>query len=49
MKLSTAFVSASLVIASFSFSFSAKADEQLAASLCEYVAANDKGGLRKKL
>lgn len=49
MKLSTALVSASLVVASFSFSFSAQANEQLALSLCEYVAANDKGGLRKKL
>ena len=49
MKLSTALVSASLVVASFSFSFSAQANDQLAASLCEYVAANDKGGLRKKL
>lgn len=49
MKLSTALLSASLVVASFSFSFTAKADEQLAASLCEYVAANDKGGLRNKL
>lgn len=49
MKLTTALVSALLVVASFSFSFSAQANEQLAVSLCEYVAANDKRGLRKKI
>ncbi|KAF7775398.1 DUF3718 domain-containing protein [Pseudoalteromonas citrea] len=49
MKLTTVLVSASLCIASLSFSHNANADAQLAASLCEYVAADDKGRLRKKL
>lgn len=49
MKLTTVLVSASIAVAALSFSHSAKADAQLAASLCEYVAANDKKSLRKKL
>lgn len=49
MKLSTALLSVSLVVASMSFSSTASANDQLAVSLCEYVAANDKGGLRSKL
>ncbi|MBD1581074.1 DUF3718 domain-containing protein [Pseudoalteromonas sp. S16_S37] len=49
MKLTTVLVSASIVVASMSFSNQANADEQLAVSLCEYIAADDKGSLRKKL
>jgi hypothetical protein len=49
MKLTTVLVSVSLCAASLTFSHNANADDQLAVSLCEYVAANDKGGLRNKL
>ncbi|CAH9056264.1 hypothetical protein PSECIP111951_01426 [Pseudoalteromonas holothuriae] len=49
MKLSTVLVSVSLCVASLSFSHQANANEQLAISLCEYIAADDKSSLRKKL
>ncbi|MFC3031454.1 DUF3718 domain-containing protein [Pseudoalteromonas fenneropenaei] len=49
MKLSTVLVSASLCLASVAFSNAAKANDQLALSLCEYVAANDKNRLRDTL
>ncbi|MCF6435428.1 DUF3718 domain-containing protein [Pseudoalteromonas sp. MMG022] len=49
MKLTTVLVSVSLCAASLAFSQKASADDQLAVSLCEYVAADDKSALRKKL
>ncbi|NOU51505.1 DUF3718 domain-containing protein [Pseudoalteromonas sp. JBTF-M23] len=49
MKLTTVLVSASIVAASMSFSYKANANEQLAISICEYIAADDKSSLRKKL
>jgi hypothetical protein len=49
MKLSTILVSIAVYIASLSFSNSVLASDQLAQSLCEYIAADDKSRLRKKL
>lgn len=49
MKLSTVLVSATLCLASAAFSHQAKANDQLALSLCEYEAANDKSRLRDTL
>ncbi|WP_440053953.1 DUF3718 domain-containing protein [Pseudoalteromonas sp. T1lg65] len=49
MKLSTLLLSASLVASALSFSTSVKANEQLALSLCEYIAADDKMRIRKTL
>ena len=49
MKLTTVLLSASLAVASLSFSNTAAANEQLALSMCEYIAADDKNRIRKTL
>ncbi|KTF12411.1 DUF3718 domain-containing protein [Pseudoalteromonas sp. H105] len=49
VKLSTLLVVTAVVSGSFAFSAPAKANDQLAVSICEYIAADDKNRLRSKL
>ncbi|MEJ6475729.1 DUF3718 domain-containing protein [Pseudoalteromonas piscicida] len=49
MKLTTVLLSVTIAVAAFSFSKPASANEQLALSLCEYIAADDKNRIRKAL
>ncbi|NMR24748.1 DUF3718 domain-containing protein [Pseudoalteromonas sp. NEC-BIFX-2020_015] len=49
IKLSTLLIAATVVSGSMVFSAPAKADNQLAVSVCEYIAADDKNRLRSKL
>ena len=49
IKLSTLLIAATVVSGSMVFSSPAKADDQLAVSICEYIAADDKNRLRSKL
>ena len=49
IKLSTLLVASAVVSGSIAFSAPAKADDQLAISICEYIAADDKNRLRDKL
>lgn len=49
MKLSTLLFTVSLSTVALMSSHSVQANDQLAASLCDYVAANDKSRIRKKL
>ena len=49
MNFKTTLVVSALISSSFLVATPASANEQLAASLCDYVAADDKSRLRKKL
>lgn len=49
MKLSTGSFAISIVAVALFSPTNVNANEQLAASLCDYVAANDKSRIRKKL
>ena len=49
MKLSTLLFTVSLSTVALMSSHSVQANDQLAASICDYVAANDKSRIRKKL
>ena len=49
MKLSTLLFTVSLSTVALMSSHSVQANDQLAASLCDYVAADDKSRIRKKL
>ncbi|WP_394192634.1 DUF3718 domain-containing protein [Pseudoalteromonas atlantica] len=49
VKLSTLLVVTAVVSGSLAFSAPAKANDQLAVSICEYIAADDKNRLRSKL
>ncbi|MGA4605382.1 DUF3718 domain-containing protein [Pseudoalteromonas maricaloris] len=49
MKLTTVLLSASIAVAAFSFSKPVSANDQLALSICEYIAADDKNRIRNAL
>lgn len=49
VKLSTLLIVTAIVSGALAFSAPAKADNQLAISICEYIAADDKNRLRSKL
>ena len=49
MKLPKMLLAAAVVSASVAYTAPAKADDQLAVSICEYIAADDKNRLRSKL
>ncbi|PAJ74885.1 hypothetical protein CJF42_08130 [Pseudoalteromonas sp. NBT06-2] len=49
MNFKTTLIASTLISSSFLVTIPASANEQLAASLCDYVAADDKKRLRKKL
>ncbi len=49
MKYTSVILAVTLVSGSVMFAGTAQANDQLAASLCDYVAADDKNRLRKKL
>lgn len=49
VKLSTLLVVTAVISGSVAFSAPVKADDQLAVSICEYIAADDKNRLRSKL
>ena len=49
MKLPNMLLAAAVVSASVAYTAPAKADDQLAVSICEYIAADDKNRLRSKL
>jgi hypothetical protein len=49
MKIKSIFTLSVICASSVLFSVSAQANDQLAASLCDYVAADDKSRLRKKM
>ena len=49
IKLSTLVIAAAVISGSVAFSAPVKADDQLAVSICEYIAADDKNRLRDKL
>jgi hypothetical protein len=48
-KLSKLVVIAAVAVGSFSYTAPVNADDQLAVSICEYIAADDKNRLRSKL
>ena len=49
IKLSTFLIASAVISGSVAFSAPVKADDQLAVSICEYIAADDKNRLRDKL
>ncbi|KKL04760.1 hypothetical protein LCGC14_2612860, partial [marine sediment metagenome] len=49
IKLSTLLIASAVFSGSVFFSAPVKADDQLAISICEYIAADDKNRLRDKL
>ncbi len=49
MKLPNLFLAAAIASASVAYTAPVKADDQLAVSICEYIAADDKNRLRSKL
>ncbi|KZN56118.1 hypothetical protein A7985_14220 [Pseudoalteromonas luteoviolacea] len=49
MKFVPVLLSVSMGLGAFSLSFETKANDQLAVTLCEYIAVDDKGRVRKAL
>lgn len=49
IKLSKLLLAAAIASGSFAYTAPAQADDQLAISICEYIAADDKNRLRSKL